>query len=261
MTCGYDSCDAVPLATGADASAHASGVACDAVPESAVALVDRLLADPPAVHDMDLSDNPAVGIWSTDRDCYLLLAESSGPGTDTLETGSGLSTVLLAAVGARHTCVTPAEVEADRILAYCADRGIATTSLTFEIGCSDDVLPRFASEQLLDLVFIDGNHGFPGPVIDWYYAGSRLRPGGLLVIDDVALPAVAHVCAFLDRDPRWTAHRRTAKWVAYRRLTAGGLRQDWYEQPFYATSPQRGLATLPARAMRRVRAAWQQLRT
>jgi len=230
------------------------------VPESATALVDRLLADPPAVHDMDLSPHPKVGLWPTDRDCYLLLAENTGPGTDTLETGSGLSTILFAGVGARHTCVTPAQVEVERILTYCADRGIETTSLTFEIGCSDDVLPRLPIEQSLDLVFIDGNHGFPAPMIDWYYAGSRLRAGGLLVIDDVALPAVAHLCAFLDRDPRWSVSRRTSKWVAYRRVTAGSLRQDWYEQPFYSTSPPRGLGNLPARAMRRVRAAWRHLR-
>jgi predicted O-methyltransferase YrrM len=225
------------------------------VPESPATLVDRLLAEPPAIHAMDLSDDPQLGVWSTDRDCYLLLVENAGPEAHTLETGSGLSTVLLAAVGARHTCITPARVEADRVLAYCGEHGIDTTSLTFELGCSDDVLPRLPGKPLFDLVFIDGNHGFPAPMIDWYYAGSRLRSGGLLVIDDVALAAVSHLCAFLDRDPRWAVHRRTEKWVAYHRVTAGGLRQDWYDQPFYRPPAQRGLSTLPVRAMRRIRAA------
>lgn len=78
------------------------------MPESRLALVDRLLAEPPAIHAMEPGDDPQMGVWSTDRDCYLLLAETAGPGSCTLETGSGLSTVLLAAVGAHHTCVTPA---------------------------------------------------------------------------------------------------------------------------------------------------------
>jgi predicted O-methyltransferase YrrM len=208
---------------------------------------------------MDLSANPEVGVWSTDRDCYLLIADNAGPGAHTLETGSGLSTILLAALGARHICVTPARIEVDRVLAYCHEHSIDTASLTFEIGCSDDVLPRLSGEEQLDLVFIDGNHGYPTPVIDWYYAGSRLRPGGLLVIDDVALPAVAQLCAFVDRDPRWALQHRTQKWVAYRRVTAGGLRQDWYEQPFYRPPPQQGLSAVTVRAMRKVRAAWQRI--
>jgi predicted O-methyltransferase YrrM len=221
--------------------------------ESDAALVDGLLAEPPVVHAMDRSDDPELGVWSTDRDCYLLLAEHAGPGARTLETGSGLSTVLLAAIGARHTCVTPAQAEADRIVAYCADHGIDTESLTFEIGYSDEVLPRLPREALLDLVLIDGNHGFPTPMLDWYYAGSRLRPAGLLVIDDVALPAVAHLCAFVDRDPRWAIHRRTEKWIAYRRVTEGHLRQDWFDQPFYKSPAPAGLAALPARVVRKIR--------
>jgi hypothetical protein len=115
------------------------------------------------------------------------------------------------------------------------------------------VLPGLPGEQLFDVVFIDGNHGFPAPVIDWYYAGSRLRLGGLLVIDDVTLPAVSHLCAFLDRDPRWAVDQRTKKWIAYRRVTAGGLRQDWYEQPFYRAPRRRTLGVAPARALRKIR--------
>ncbi|MCU1427034.1 MAG: class SAM-dependent methyltransferase [Actinomycetia bacterium] len=221
--------------------------------DASPALIDRLLADPPAVHAMQAGDDPEIGIWSTDRDCYLLLAEHAGPDTHTLETGSGVSTVLFAALGARHTCVTPAQAEADRILGYCAEKGIDTSSLTFEIGCSDDVLPRLSGGPSLDLVLIDGNHGYPTPMLDWYYAGSRLRRDGILVLDDIVLPAVAHMCAFLDRDPRFAADRRTEKWAAYRRVTDGDLRQDWFEQPFYTAPAPSGLAAVPGRALRKIR--------
>jgi predicted O-methyltransferase YrrM len=221
--------------------------------EAAPALLDRLLADPPAVHAMQVGDDPEIGIWSTDRDCYELLADHASPVARTLETGSGLSTVLLAALGAQHTCVTPAQDEADRIPGYCATHGIDTSSVTFEIGCSDEVLPRLSSEPPLDLVPIDGNHGYPTPMLDWYSAGSRLRPGGLLVLDDIVLPAVAHLRAFLDRDPRFATDRRTEKWAAYRRVTDGDLRQDWFEQPFYAAPAPSGVAAVPGRALRKIR--------
>lgn len=223
--------------------------------EQALVLVDWLLSDPPAVHAMSASLDAEIGIWSTDRDCYILLAEEASSGAHTLETGAGLSTILLAAIGAIHTCITPSQAEADRILAYCAERGIGTSSLTFQIGCSDEVLPIMPQDPALDLVLIDGNHGFPAPVLDWYYAASRLVSGGLVVFDDIALPAVAHLCAFVDRDPRFSSHRRTDKWVAYRRTGEGDLRQDWFEQPFYTAPPPMGIAAIPGRAVRKARRA------
>lgn len=213
-------------------------------------LVDRLLADPPAVHAMAADDDAAIGLWSTGRDCYMLLAEAAGPATRSLETGSGLSTVLLTALGAQHTCVTPSHDEARRIKAFCVARGIDASSLTFRIGASDEVLPTLAGEPPLDLVFIDGGHGFPTPMIDWYYAGGRLRSDGLLVLDDVALPAVAQLCAFLDADPRFAADRRTAKWASYRRTGHGSLRQDWFEQPFF-TPTSINWRDIPTRALRK----------
>jgi len=215
---------------------------------AAPTLVDRLLADPPVVHAMAEGAGAELGLWSTDRDCYLLLAESVGPGALTLETGSGLSTVLFTAAGARHHCVTPSREEAERIIGYCEAHGISVDRLRFEIGASDEVLPRLPEHVRFDVVLIDGNHGFPVPMIDWYYAGSRLKPGGLLVLDDVALPAVAYLCSFIDRDPRFTLHRRTAKWVAYRAVTGGSLRQDWFEQRFYTSPAPAGIAAFARRA-------------
>jgi predicted O-methyltransferase YrrM len=218
-----------------------------------VDLVDRLLADPPAVHAMALGDAAEIGVWSTERSCYRFIAEQTQAGDRTLETGSGLSTVLLVALGARHICVTPSHEERDRILGYCATHDIPTTDLDFRIGCSDDVLPRLDAPDQLDLVLVDGNHGFPAPMIDWYYAGSRLRAGGVLVVDDVALPAVAHLCLFVDRDRRFEVVARTDKWHAYRRVDEGLLRQDWFDQPLYPAPVPTDLKGFVLRAVAKMR--------
>jgi predicted O-methyltransferase YrrM len=220
--------------------------------DSVPALIDVLLADPPAVHAMGDGDTLGLGVRPTDRECYLFIAEYAGKGLRTLETGAGLSTIVFAAAGSRHVCVTPVPAEADRILAYCARHGIDTRALTFEIGCSDEVLPRLEHETPLDLVLIDGNHGFPTPMLDWYYAATHLRAGGLLVLDDVALPAVTDLCAFMDRDPRFSHHDGTGKWRAYRKLVEGGLRQDWYEQPYYGAPELAPLAEIRGRVLRKV---------
>jgi hypothetical protein len=220
--------------------------------DSVPAFIDRLLADPPAVHAMGPGDDPRLGVWATDRECYLFIAEYACPGLRTLETGAGLSTIVFAATGVQHTCVTPVAPEVDRILDYCAAHDVDTSMLSFEIGCSDEVLPRLEHDTPLDLVLIDGNHGFPTPMLDWFYAAAPLRAGGLLVLDDIALPAVAHLCVFLDSDPRFSLHHGTGKWRAYRKLVDGGLRQDWFEQPFYASPDLAPLAELPGLVLRKV---------
>jgi predicted O-methyltransferase YrrM len=184
------------------------------------------------VHAMDFSTDPEIGLWSTDRDCYELLARECRDGVRTLETGAGLSTALFAALGALHTCVTPSQLEADRVVAYCREREISVASLLFAIGASDDVLPRLT--RPVDLFLIDGNHGFPTPILDWYYGARLLVDGGLLVIDDTQLPAVNELRRFIDHDARWTQVRRSSKWAAWRRLGSGSLCQDWFEQPSYA---------------------------
>jgi hypothetical protein len=104
--------------------------------------------------------------------------------------------------------------------------------VTFHIGSSERVLPNLALQDL-DLVFIDGCHGFPLPVIDWFYAGSMLRADGVAVLDDAQLPQVRlGLFDFLNRDPRWTRTRRRPKWVAYQRRESGSLTEEWAQQPF-----------------------------
>jgi predicted O-methyltransferase YrrM len=196
--------------------------------DRAHAVLDRLLRDPPVVHAMDFSANPELGLWSTDPDCYAFLADNTRPGTRSLETGAGLSTVLFAALGARHTCVTPSKEEADRVMEYCRTREIDTSAVVFALGRSDEILPRLEGD--LDVVFVDGNHGFPAPVIDWFYAGGRLVAGGLFVLDDIQLPAVAHLTFVLDRDPGWAVAPRSRKWSAWRRLDGCRMGQDWFDQ-------------------------------
>ena len=201
----------------------------DPVPVFASALVDRLLADPPAVH-VELG-NPEGGVWRTDRDCYEFIAASVAPDARTLETGLGISTVLFLLLGAWHTCVTPFLSEASRLRAYCLDRGIPADRLQLIVDYSDNALPGLSGER--DLVFVDGGHAFPIPMLDWRYAGGRLRRGGLVVVDDMHLPAVGVLCHYLDSDPRWQLRRRTVKWAAYERLSEGPLRDEWTDQPFY----------------------------
>ena len=68
----------------------------------------------------------------------------------TLETGSGLSTLVFAYKGAAHTCVTPWDLEILRIKQHCLKCDIPTDKLTFVAGPSEEVLPKLLDSGPLD---------------------------------------------------------------------------------------------------------------
>jgi predicted O-methyltransferase YrrM len=221
------------------------------------ATVERLVADPPVVHPMAPGEDAPMGVWSTTTDCYRFIARHCPPGTRTLETGSGLSTVLFAALGAAHRCVTPGALEVERIQAYCVAHDVPVDTVIFDVAASHVALPHVTDE--LDLVFIDGGHGFPLPILDWFYAGSLLREGGLAVVDDLSLPAVRLLLRFLAADPRWDRVDGSAQWAAFARRSRGSLAEDWTEQPFFHVH-EPGLRSFARRAVGKVRRTLRRVR-
>jgi hypothetical protein len=189
--------------------------------------IESVLADPPNVHA-----SAPRGVWDTEASAYRFMAEQCEPGSRTLETGLGISTLLFGLWGTDHTCVVGDQGEVDRLVAHAEARAIDLGKVRFEVGRSDNVLPALDAGPL-DLVLVDGSHAFPLAIIDWYYAAGHLRAGGLVVLDDVQLTQVSlGLRRFLDRDPRWTSVAGTRKWAAYRRETEHSLSEEWLDQEF-----------------------------
>jgi predicted O-methyltransferase YrrM len=154
------------------------------------------------------------------------------PGWTTLETGCGGSTVVFAARGAHHLAITPAADEHDAVRAYCAARAIPTTGLSFLAAPSDEALLREWTPEPLDLVLIDGAHGFPFPALDWYLTARHIRRGGLVVLDDAFLPSVHVVVRFLRANPSWCMEAPLGyRTVAFRKV-ADELSYDWVGSRF-----------------------------
>jgi predicted O-methyltransferase YrrM len=62
-------------------------------------------------------------------------------------------------------------------------------------------LPRLVSEgREFDLAFVDGDHRFEGVFIDLYFMTRLVRPGGLVVVDDMWMPAVRTAIAYVERN-------------------------------------------------------------
>lgn len=189
--------------------------------------LEEATQSPPHVHR-----GAPDGVWRTHDSLYRFLAEWVGPESRTLETGLGISTALFAAWGADHTCVVGSAVEIEMLRDWLDERGWSADRIAFLVGSSDDVLPALRPEPF-DLMLIDGCHGFPFPALDWYYGARWLKAGGILVFDDLQIPAVAATIGwFLDLDPRWEELARNERWAAYRRLSEGPLSEEWTEQLF-----------------------------
>jgi hypothetical protein len=121
---------------------------------------------------------------------------------------------VFAARKSSHTCIAWSAAEVDGIKAWCATHDVPADQVTFVVGGSQHVLPVMDPAPL-DLVFIDGEHTFPLPVIDWYYTAVRLRVGALLVIDDIQLPAPRLVADYVGGLSVFAPVRRTGKWAAF----------------------------------------------
>ncbi len=199
-------------------------------------------------HRPRLHERSPLGAWGIgDLASYELLAAHVGPTSVTFETGLGMTTILLAMLGATHTSVFLGEHEGGELTRWAEEFGVDLSRVELVTGASRDVLPTLAPREL-DLYIIDGGHGYPTPQLDWVYGAPWLRKGGVLFVDDTQLWAPAQLDAFLAVDPRWEEIARGEKWSAYRRLDEGDVLEDSFDQEFL---PRRSLEPPPPRVASR----------
>ncbi len=184
-------------------------------------LTAELRASPPGLH------GAGDEYWGLAWPALEWLEDAVQPGMQTLETGSGASTLVFAARGAEHEAVTPSADEEERFREECKRRGIDASRVRFTIGLSHDVLPRLAAREL-DLALLDGAHGFPYPVLDWWYIAPQLKVGGRLLIDDAYMPPVRVLVDALRAQPAWEVGESVGyRTVVVRKLAEGLPPFDW----------------------------------
>jgi methyltransferase family protein len=162
--------------------------------------VEELLKSDLRVH----SDGTVT--WALDNNVARFLFHTISEGQQTLETGMGLSTVIFALRGSRHIAIAPEKAEVDQIKQFCLDHSISTDNVEFVVDMSDNALPKMDLPPL-DLILIDGGHGFPVPYIDWRYTAPHLKTGGILIVDDCQIETGAVLRNFLRCEDVWTEER------------------------------------------------------
>jgi predicted O-methyltransferase YrrM len=190
--------------------------------------IEELLIAAPAFQ-RDQNGRPVKAHLGEEALLYIL--KNAAPGSRTLETGAGYSTIAFALARTHHTAITPVQAEVDAIRSFCAEQGIDLGAVEFIVDESQSVLPRLTGD--LDAVLIDGSHAFPGPIIDWYYAARLLRVGGFMLLDDNEIWSVRTLTDFLKQDPSWRfeAGLSVGRTPAFLKVAASPQR-SWLEQPF-----------------------------
>lgn len=92
---------------------------------------------------------------------------------------------------------------------------------------SSIVLARLAHDGFTaDAAFVDGSHRFHEVFVDLYFLRKLVRPDGLIILDDAALPSVATALRYFDLNLGWQAVSIAG------RLAARRLPDDRFEPAF-----------------------------
>jgi predicted O-methyltransferase YrrM len=198
--------------------------------------IAEFLRNPPNLHTAD----SGLTNWGVDATLVSHLERLVQPGARTLETGSGISTLALLALGAEHRAVSPDAGEPERIRSYCQQKGISTASYTHIVARSEQYLPTLEVKPELDLVLVDGDHAFPIPCIDWFYASRLLKKGGVAIVDDTQLWTGAILADFLSGDNAWETVARTPRYGVYRLQVEASeaFTRWWGQQPYVVEQSQ-----------------------
>ncbi len=185
-----------------------------------------LLTDSPKLH------GGGTISWGLSYEVLSYINEHANETFRTLETGAGLSTILFALKGTEHTCILPDKDIIDRIAEYCAQKQISLQKVNFVLDISENALPRLELTAL-DLVLIDGRHGFPAPFIDWYYTAPALKLKGTLIIDDTQLWTGDVLKRFLLSEPEWKLKQEfSSRACVFVKLAEGSESKEWCDQPY-----------------------------
>ena len=111
------------------------------------------------------------------------------------ETGAGKSTLLFSHLSNSHTVFA---LDCGGSLSVVRSSPLFN-SANVEIveGPTQQTLPAYGFREKLQLVLIDGPHGYPFPDMEYWYFYPHIEQGGLLIIDDLHIPTIYNLFAFL----------------------------------------------------------------
>lgn len=200
-------------------------------------LIYGILQDAPTFHRIGRKEI----IMHPGKEAMEFIAENTLKGDITIETGCGYTTVVFIACGANHTVIVPDQEQIDKVKSYVARKRFNDSNVQYICESSDIYLPRLSktlgNDRSFDFVYIDGQHAFPFPVIDWAYTEKHVKLGGIIGIDNVEIPSVTILSDFMNIDWNYLEVKKANLSKFYRVGRVDKGYEGWGQQPFN-TFPQ-----------------------
>ncbi len=150
-----------------------------------------------------------------------------------VETGAGKSTVLLSHLSEHHVVFA---LDAGESLTRAADSSLLRKErVEFVDGPSQHTVQAHRFTEPLQLVFLDGPHGYPFPDMEYWKLYPHLEAGGLLVVDDIHIPTIRHLFDFLCEDAMFRLLETVGKTAFFERTTAetfSPVEDGWWLQNY-----------------------------
>jgi predicted O-methyltransferase YrrM len=153
---------------------------------------------PLAPHSIERADGEALRELAIREEAALTIEVGLALGMSALF----LSEAVSPRRGGRHVAIDPFQEESWNGAGLRTLREAGVENLVEVIEEESQIaLPRLVSEaRRFDLAFVDGDHRFEGVFLDLYFMTRLVRPGGLVVVDDMWLPAVRAAVAYCERN-------------------------------------------------------------
>jgi predicted O-methyltransferase YrrM len=201
----------------------------------------------------------------TNRVLRTIAAHSPQPLLHTAETGTGRTTLLLSNTSRDHVVFAVNDAGSGDSLARVRTSALLSGETTrFVVGPTQLTLPRHEFADRLDLVLIDGPHAFPFPCLEYYYFAPHVRPGGLLIVDDINIPSIKFMFEFLRKDAMWRANAVVDHTAFLTRTGAPALDplgDGWWLQGYNRLPRTEALMSwAKSRAPSTLKSAWRALR-
>lgn len=167
------------------------------------------------------------------------------------ETGAGKSTLLLSHLSGRHTVF--ALDCGGSLSAVCASPLFKGENVHLVEGPTQKTLPQHVFTDKLQLVLIDGPHGYPFPELEYWHFYPHIEQGGLLIIDDVHIPTIHNLFTFLRDDEMFELLEVVGTTAIFRRTAAplfdpcgdAWWKQGYNKKRFPATLRQKIINLIP----------------
>jgi hypothetical protein len=154
--------------------------------------------------------------------------------SNSIETGSGVSTLLFSHLSQHHT-VFAVDDGNESISNTRRNPLLRSDSVTFVEGPTQKTLPAYQFMQPLQAALIDGPHGYPFPELEYYYIYPHLEPGALLIIDDINVRTIHNLFRFLRADKMFHLEQVVTATAFFRRTDApmfNPFGDGWWEQGY-----------------------------